>query len=113
MGIQSSSIALIIIAYVIIHKPTLHFIQYLGALLHVLYVHDTNCMITCFIGNVGEKTWQIMVIRQIRQSFFPAKVFYCMVYTYNSTYYSSFKLLYLFTLLKVALNSSCVASCKV
>ena len=33
----------------------LHFMQYLGALLHVLYVHDTNCMTTCFIGNVGER----------------------------------------------------------
>jgi len=29
---------------------------------------------------IGKKSWQIVVIRQICQSFFPSKVFYCTVY---------------------------------
>jgi len=29
---------------------------------------------------IGKKSWQIVVIHQIRQSFFPSKVFYCTVY---------------------------------
>ena len=34
-------------------------------------------VITYFIKNIGEKTWRIVMIHQIRQSFFPSKVFYC------------------------------------
>jgi len=30
---------------------------------------------------IGKKSWWIVVIRQIRQSFFPSKVFYYMVYS--------------------------------
>ena len=37
-------------------------------------------MTMCFIGNVGEKTWRIVAIRQIRQSFLPAKVLFYTVY---------------------------------
>ena len=42
-----------------------HFIQYLGALLHVSYAGSRHKlpMTTCFIGNVGEKN---LAIRQIR-----------------------------------------------
>ena len=32
---------------------------------------------------IGQKTWLIAVIRQICQSFFTAKVFYCMVVSEN------------------------------
>ena len=35
-------------------------------------------------AEIGEKTWQIVVIRQFRQSFFSAKVFYCTVYHYHA-----------------------------
>ena len=31
---------------------------------------------SCFIGNFGKKTWRIVAIRQIRQSFLPAKVLF-------------------------------------
>ena len=60
-----------------------HFIQYLGALLHVSYVHDTNCMTTCFIGNIGEKLGELC---QIRQRFLPAKV---LLYILGSIRYST------------------------
>ena len=35
------------------------------------------CM--CTELKIGKKSWQIVVICQIRQSFFPSKVFYCTV----------------------------------
>ena len=34
---------------------------------------------TCNKMKIGKKSWRIVVIRQIRQSFFPSKVFYCTV----------------------------------
>jgi len=34
-------------------------------------------------GKLAKKSWRIVVIRQIRQSSFPSKVFYCTVYAYK------------------------------
>ena len=42
---------------------------------------------SCFIGNFGEKTWRILAIRQIRQSFLPAKVLFYTVFVYTYVIY--------------------------
>jgi len=46
------------------------------------HTHVDACA-SCYkkLGN-WQKSWRIVVIRQIRQSFFPSKVFYCMVHMY-------------------------------
>ena len=33
----------------------------------------------CALIKIGKKSWRIVVIHQIRQRFFPSKVFYCTV----------------------------------
>ena len=55
---------------VIIHKLT-H--QCLVALLHMSYNHDTNCMNTCYNGNIGKK---YLANCGDSPSFLPAKVLY-------------------------------------
>jgi len=43
--------------------------------------HTSHCCVHLMLQNrnIGEKSWRIVVIRQIHQSFFPSKVFYCTV----------------------------------
>jgi len=41
--------------------------------------HVAACASCYKTGKLAKKSWQIVVIRQIRQSFFPSKVFHCTV----------------------------------
>ena len=47
---------------------------------HITIRYVAARAISEYTGKLVKKTWRILIFRQIRQNFFPSKVFYCMVY---------------------------------